>query len=389
MCARCGTRLMLVVEPTGLRYEESTTGAGDTEEHLLERISGLENRLARMAEKLEKALELLLRHVRSSYFDHALLDTLVDVLSEEEGFDRPRLERLWRERRERDAEQMTRTDRLGALRERILAHYMKPDRDSFERLVSSGFDLLERHETPRAIRTLERAAALAPDNAHLNAFIGEHFYRAGKTTLARDYLARAFDAAPEDHRVCLLLGLACGDEGEAARARDLLSEAVRRGGASFAAHYALGRLRAAEGDWKGALNEFKRALAARSCPEAHYINALAYYHLERPRMALRHLIKAVEMDARYGEAFYALGMVHLQMGERERAEEAFEAAHAIDSDEPRYRTARRLLRRAGGVPLPPLLFGAAKSRGKRLMTGGDSRLAAALQSDALEIPVAR
>jgi hypothetical protein len=55
-CARCGTRLMIVVEPLGGRYD-AADAAASSEEHLLERISALENRLERLTEKVERALD--------------------------------------------------------------------------------------------------------------------------------------------------------------------------------------------------------------------------------------------------------------------------------------------------------------------------------------------
>jgi len=238
------------------------------------------------------------------------------------------------------------------------------------------------------MRVLERAAALASDNAPLNAFLGAHFFSKGRTALARDYLTRAFDADPDNWRVRLLLGLVCGDEGEPERARKLLGEAVKRGGPSFAAHCALGRLAAAEDDWKTALAEFKRALAARPCPEAHYLVGLVYYQLARDRSALRHLMKAVELDATYGAALYLLGLVQLRLGERRRAAEAFDAARASDADEPRYAAARKNPARVAGAQPPSLFEG--KGRGsRRVVTGGDDRLAAVLQDDALGTPTPR
>jgi hypothetical protein len=55
-CARCGTRLMIIVEPLGARYDAAEM-AESNEEHLLERISALENRLERLTEKVEQALD--------------------------------------------------------------------------------------------------------------------------------------------------------------------------------------------------------------------------------------------------------------------------------------------------------------------------------------------
>jgi tetratricopeptide (TPR) repeat protein len=383
-CVRCGTRLMLVVEPSSLRYEEETSVAGNYEEHLLERVSSLENRLMRVAERLEQGLELLLRHARTSYFDHVLLETLISALDETKTVDRRKVEETWRERCDRDALSVAETSAREELCLTMAAGYKGGDREAFIGLVREGFACFDKGHTAKGVRLLERAAALAPTNAPLNSFLGEHFFRAGKTALARDYLTRARAAEPEDRRVCLLLGLACGDEGDAQGARELLHETLRRGANSYAAHYALGRLFAAEADWESALSEFRNALAARNCAEAHYVVGLVYFQLQRNRMALRHLVKAVEMSPDYGEAFYLLGLVHLRLGERENAVAAFDSARSLDADEPRYRTARRLVARAGEAPPPPNPFGAARHGRKRLVTGGDDRLAAMLQSDALD-----
>jgi len=387
LCARCGTRLMLLVEPTASRFEERSTSTG-MEEHLLERVTSIENSISRLIDKLEQMAELMLKQSRSAYFDHALLDTLVTVLSEAGVVSRERLEAIWRERYRNETATIDTKARRVELCESVLERYRGDERELFTELVRNGFVEVSKGNDVSGIRHLERAAALAKDNAPLNAFLGEHFFREGRTALARDYLSRALKADPDNARLRLLLGLVFGDEGEPARARELLGEAVRRGGPSFAAHCALGRLSAAEGDWKMALAEFKRALAARPSPEAHYLLGLVYFNLRRDRMALRHLTKAVDLDANYGAAFYLLGLVYLRLGERLHAGRAFDAARSLDADEPRYRAAHRNPSAASRVSAPSLFD--AKGRGRRrLVTGGDHRLAAALQEDALGSPTPR
>jgi tetratricopeptide (TPR) repeat protein len=382
LCTRCGTRLMLVVEPSALRFEEDTASGDAYEEHLLERVSVLENQLARLAEKLEQSVELLLRQTRSSYSDHTLLAALVETLGEAGTLNARRLQTIWHERRDLDAARAEEKTRRKVLLEKILPPYAGPEPEHFGRLVGEGLALLEDGKERRGVRTLERAAALAQDNGPLNAFLGEHFFRAGQNALARDYLARAHAADAEDVRVRLLLGLACGEEGDAARARDLLAESLRRAGPSFAAHFALGRLSAAESDWKMALAEFKRSLAARPCPEAHYMLGLANYQLERNRVALRHLLKAIESDPRYGEAFHLIGLVYLRLGEKKRANAAFAVAKELDACGVRPRAASKKTARAGQVPRTPRAAANGPDE-RRLITGGDARLAAALRADAL------
>lgn len=360
-CSRCGTRLMIVVEPTSSRFETGTT-ALSTDEHLLERISAAEARTARLAERLERSLDLLLRYAQNAYFDRSLMRALISLLEEDGMVQSERLEKMWSERCERDAVEQEETVHRDELRLRILAHAHAMERPVFAELVNEGFLLIEDKQIQEGITKLQRAADMSDANAALNLYIGEHYFRRGKTKQARTYLTRAHEELPDDLRVSLLLGLACADDGEVEQARSLLSEAMRLGGSSFAGHYGLGWLFVTEKNWRRAVAEFKRALTARPSPEAHYVLGCLYYEMNRDDLAVRHLRKAVQMDESYSEAFYLLGQTYERTGRKELAREA--------------------LKRAGqrGVAAP--LFQTTKSGFRRLMAG-DKRLAEMLRDDAL------
>src|SRR5215213_689814 len=230
-CGQCGTRLMLLVEPSGARFESRGTGGG-MEEHLLERVTANETHISRVIDKLEKMAELMLKQSRSGFFDHELLDTLIDVLGESGAISRQRLAELWRERRKKEtgdgepaaeakaeAEKRSRFDGLINV---VLEDYEGDAREEFERIVRDSFGEMEKGRAAAGLRRLERAAALAPGNAPLNHFIGVQLYKAGKTAPARDYLERAIAVDRENGWLSLLLGLVYGDEGEAEHARRLL-----------------------------------------------------------------------------------------------------------------------------------------------------------------------
>lgn len=376
-CTRCGTRLMIIVEPPAARYEILETGPSG-EEHLLERISALENRMARMTERLERGLDLLLRQAQNSYFDRAMVKALVALLSEDGIVEGQRLERLWNDRCQKDAEEQEESARREELRMKILSNDCGENRLAFEQLVNEGFLFIEDGQIERGIRALQRAAEKSDANAPLLAFVGEHFFKAGKTRRAQGYLAKAYEIAPDDIRVSLLLGLSCADEGETERAKHLLSSATRLGGPSFAAHYGLGRLFIAEQNWQKALREFKRALATRPSPEAHYALACLYYQLCRDSLAARHLRKATEMDAGYGEALYLLGLTYQRLGQENLAREAFERVGKL---EPLKNAASK--RAAREHPETAPLFQMQPANSRRIITGSDRRLAEALRRDAL------
>lgn len=85
---------MIVVEPPSVRIDVPSTTPH--EEHLLERMTMLENTLARLAERLEQGLKLLLRQSETSYSNHALVKSLIEMLNECGVVDNGKLESMWR-----------------------------------------------------------------------------------------------------------------------------------------------------------------------------------------------------------------------------------------------------------------------------------------------------
>jgi tetratricopeptide (TPR) repeat protein len=282
-------------------------------------------------------------------------------LTEDGVIDSERLERMWSERCQRDTVEQEENVHRDTLRLRILASAHVPDRQAFEDLINEGFVLIEDKQVPQGIAKLQAAAEIAAENVPLNLFIGEHYFRRGKTKLARAYLAKAHAALPDDQRISLLLGLTCADDGEVELAKDLLSSATAQGVSSFAGHYGLGWVFVAEKNWRRAIGEFKRALTVRPSAEAHYVLGCVYYEMNRDALAVRHLRKATEMDGGYTEAFSLLAQAYERTGRKELARQALEKAG----------------RKNGS------LFQPAKSGTLRLMAGADKRLAEALREDAL------
>src|SRR5215475_7962215 len=96
-CLRCGTRLMIVVQPPSVRVDVPATTPH--EEHLLERMTMLENTLARLAERLEQGLKLLLRQSETAYHNHALVKSLIEILNEAGVVNNAQLESRWQAER--------------------------------------------------------------------------------------------------------------------------------------------------------------------------------------------------------------------------------------------------------------------------------------------------
>jgi tetratricopeptide (TPR) repeat protein len=374
---------MLVVEPSTLRFEEEAAADAHHAEGLMERVSLLENHLLRFAERLEKGFELLLKQSKIALSDHTLLESLIDMLVEGGKVDRQRLNSLYRAALAGEKTPGKELSDVEFLRASIVDDYQGADGEVFAGFVGRGLELLGAGKTARAKRELERAAALAPAHATLNFIIGLQFFREGKFALARAYLQRAHESEPSSTQVYLLLGIACGDEGEVEPARKLLHDSIEQRGPSYAAHYALGRFDAEEDDWAGALAHFKQALAAHACAEGHYLLSFASARLGRLRTALRHANKAVGADENYAAAFQLLGHIQAQLGEAAAARKAFATALSLGAET---NAGRGASKGRGGVSDESLahgFFGAGRHRRKRLLSGGDPRLADLLRQDAL------
>jgi hypothetical protein len=106
--------------------------------------------------------------------------------------------------------------------------------------------------------------------------------------------------------------------------------------------------------------------------------------LGRDSLASRHLRKALEMDEAYGEASYVLGLISERAGQKKLATEYVEKAGGgkfIRTTLPT-KSKRQHSSQEGIAPL----FRVSSARSRKLITGGDRRLAEALKEDALNSP---
>jgi oligoendopeptidase F len=115
---------MLVVEPSSARFETPDSMLS-TNEHLLERVSATETRITRLAERLERSLDVVVKQAQNSYFDRTLVTALIELLAADGLIDKDRLEQLWNERCKREsvnATEHTKGDKEPASRRNARPH---------------------------------------------------------------------------------------------------------------------------------------------------------------------------------------------------------------------------------------------------------------------------
>lgn len=383
-CSACGTKLMIITStPTLAAYGGVETLLKPTlEEHLLERISALESALQQAHERLEILLDLVHRQATSGLYDHAMLDALVEHLSERGAVEGGKLETLWRDRIAEHCEDVNEQEIFEQRLERMVGVFKGENIDLFTRLLDTGADLFIEGNPKRGIRYFEKAFVLDPVNEVLAFFIGEHFFRINKPMLAQAYLERAVEKELNNYPALLMLGVICGDDGDLCAAKRYLSRALKIKKNSFTAHYGLGRILVSEGKLREALTHLKRALTLKPTPEMYYLVGRAYLEDGRTEIAVHHLRRCVELDPKFDAALYHLGLIYLKEENLLLAQEHFKAAYEINPRESRYRVALRARKAGQLAPLP--VFGRAAVSSRKVVTSGDVRLVELLRSDLLD-----
>jgi tetratricopeptide (TPR) repeat protein len=355
------------------------------EEHFMERITELEAAVMRSQQREDLILEFIHRQATSGLYDHAMIDALVQHLSERGAVEGSKLETLWRDRVAEHYEEASEKEKFQNLIDLMRGEFSGDNIDLFARLLDTGADLFIEGNAKRGIRYFEKALVLDPANAVLSFFIGEHFFRINKPALSQIYLERTVLKEPDNHMAMLMLGVICGDNGELDSAKNYLTDALKFKKNSFTAHYGLGRILASEGKLREAITHLKQALRLKPTPEMYYLVGRAYMEYGRAEIAMRHLRRCIDLDPKFDAALYHLGLIYLKQNELLLAQEHFQAAHDLNPRESRYRVALRTHKAGSLAPLP--VFGRAAVSNRKVVTNGDERLVELLHDDLLDANV--
>jgi Tfp pilus assembly protein PilF len=324
-CHKCGTRLMLVVFPPSIRHDDGIVPSY-YEDHLLERVTLLEIRLSQVAERLSLALDLMLRQTKNTQSDHLLLETLIDSLNTLGAVEKDALKLKWRKKIQKDGEEIPVESRAEKLIREITEPISETKKEIFTRIITESLRLLANHEEKQALRTLERALEMSPENVRLLLFIAETYFQTDKCESAKSYLEKVLQIEPQNQKAKLLLGVVLADKLELKKSKKYLLEVSAEKDFEFLVNYVLGLISAFEGNWDSALKYFKETNSAFSAPETHYLVGCVYFQLHKFKSALRHLQKAVETDTNFADAWFMLAVIYKLIGEETKSFQSIELA---------------------------------------------------------------
>ena len=371
ICRKCGTRLLLVVFPQSLKYDTNYVPSY-YEDHILERVTLLELRLAQVTEQLAMALEFISREAKSFQRDHTLLQSFFETLETvnpdlSETMSRHTFELL----HDKQEKQTAKNRQEKVLHEIFTAHDAKQT-ELFAHLIKEGIKLLSEKEEKQAFLNLERAVLLSPRNVPLLVFVAEQMFRADKFDAAGKNLEQAFEIEPQNPQVLMLLGVIFGDQAESEKARRLLSVLVSDAEKSFCVNYVRGMLAAFEGNWTESIAAFKQSSENAAAPEIQYLIGAGYFQTGKFDAALKHFQAAVAGDTKYADAWFMQSVIYDVSGDEISANKA--RAAALEAKETGAQCLEFLKKRRSAGIETALPFQHFKYGNNHLLTGGARRL---------------
>lgn len=364
---------MLVVFPPSIRHDEAIVPTF-YEDHLLERVSLLELQLAQAMEKIGMISAFFTREAKELKREQKFVRAFADALKDAN----PQIAKKLTEKYENGApveaiEKLQIGDERKQFLKEIVLHHDKPNAPLFSHLFDEGIRLLDDGEEKQAFQMFERAALLSPQNQRLFVFIAENYYRADKFKESKIYLERAFELAPDNEKVLLLLGAVSADAGEAENARKFLSVLANNADVSLLVHFIWGMLAAFEENWTESLAAFKQATEEKTeFAEIDYLIGSVYFELGRYDAALSYFQKTVAADFKFSDAWLMQSLIYKIGGENANDTNMLEAISLQTETDARNLEHLTLGEDADAQTAPA--FRHFKRARKNLLTGGAPRL---------------
>jgi tetratricopeptide (TPR) repeat protein len=330
-CWKCGSKLLVTSGPAPF-----DAPIPFMEEHVLERISALEYSISTLTKRVDSLVDTIERLAASNFIDHTMIETLTDSL-ESAGIDLANLEAEWRKRIDSRILETEEVDRLGARMQRIMEGYRGNDRQQFGLWIEKSYDLLVADRAPESIHFLKKALEHDPSNHEIGLLLAEVYFQNKEYANAIEYLRRVLQEKPDHFEATFLMGLVQQRKGNLREAQNRLEVAIGLKSDSSAAHASLGSLFAEAGNRKKALQHLATALKLKASAPVHFLLGAVYYGDGQHKRAIQHLRQATKLDPQFGEAFYQLGLLCLEMNWLKKAQECFKTAQALNPREGRYR----------------------------------------------------
>jgi tetratricopeptide (TPR) repeat protein len=352
LCSRCNSKLLVlsgigVVEESGEPQEEIPF-----DEHLLERISTLEDVVRRTAEAVKSLFESMGNLEKNLFVAHTGILALQETLERRGAVRAEEVVDLWESKMDERMQAVEKKDRFLERRDRIIARSSAADRDGFmKKLREAEFAILAL-DADRGIRVLEDLYRADRPNVELGFYLAETFFSGGELERAAGYFKKVLAEEPDHFEALVYSGIAASEAGDTAASEDWLHRAVEKRPDAFLPHFALGTLYAHLSRWDEAQRALERAIDCSPVPSAHILLGNVLREKGELSRAIHEFEEALRLAPESEEAVFQLGLCYLDKNWVKRALECFQQALEKNPRRLEYQEAVRLLERRREYELP-------------------------------------
>jgi tetratricopeptide (TPR) repeat protein len=218
ICRKCGTRLLIVAGDQTWEEEEPMEADDDLDEHLLERITGLEETLRRVETYLETVSDQLGRLERSEVMLRNGLMSLVQEMEQKGQLDAHGFSSRWEQLVEENLQLISAREVFTRYRARILPIAKPKAQSQLRRALLETSALLDNGQLPEAATRLAEALTLDPKNYEL-VFTVAALKEVAQAWEEAEHLARkVVQLSPRHYEAWMLLAKIIQDDPERADA---------------------------------------------------------------------------------------------------------------------------------------------------------------------------
>jgi len=345
-CYRCQNKL-LVLSGIG-SFDDDTVdedyedGDVSLDEHLLERVSAIEEIVKRTAENLRSVIETIHKQERAIFINQTGLLSLKELLERKSVVSPEELVDLWESKMGEQMLALEKKERFAERRDRMISLYHGDRRDRFEQLVHEAESMIDTFDQERGMKLLEDAFKLDRDNYELGFFLGEMYFNDGNLDRARTFLERTLEVQPDHFDAAVYYGVLLHEQQQLEPAEQWLRRAIQISQESFLPYFSLGAIYATRGKYLSAQKFLQQAVELEPIPQAFYLLGTIYYDKGQLDRAIRSLKNAIKLDPEYEEAIYHLGLCYLDRNWNRKAMKCFREALELNPNKIEYQYAVRL-----------------------------------------------
>ncbi|HWW62476.1 MAG TPA: tetratricopeptide repeat protein, partial [Thermoanaerobaculia bacterium] len=355
-CYRCQNKLLVLSGVATFDdddiedYEEEEDLSLD--EHLLERVSALEEIIKRSAETIRSLVDAVQKHERAIFINQTGLLSVKELLEKKSVLASEEIVELWESKMGEQMLALEKKQRFTERKDRMVSLFRGEKRERFLQMVGDAEAAFDGFDPDRGMKMLEESFKLDRDNYELSFFLGEMFFNDGNLDRAKAYLERTLEVQPDHFDSAVFYGVLLHERQDLKGAERWLRRAIQISQESFLPYFSLGAIYARKGKLLRAQKFLEKAIQLEAIPQAYYLLGTIFYEKGQLERSIRSFQAALKLDPDYEEAIYHLGLCYLDRNWNRKAIECFQEALELNPNKMEYQQAVRIYEGISGhVPL--------------------------------------